>query len=74
MGRQINFYMLPEYEEEFIPYILQCKNVVMIAEPFESKSPNIISRLPEPFSKSFWHSIYFWHKNINGKLETKLWI
>ena len=71
MGRQINFYMLPEDEEEFISYALQRKGVVMIADPFESKSPNIISRLPEPFSKPFWHSVYFWNKNINGKLETK---
>lgn len=69
MGRQINFYMLPEDEKEFISDVLQRKDVVMIAEPFESKFPNIISSLPEPFSKPFWHSIYFW--TINGKLETK---
>ena len=71
MGRQINFYMLPEDEKEFISYVLQRKDVVMIAAPFESKFPNIISSLPEPFSKPFWHSVYFWSKNINGKLETK---
>lgn len=71
MGRQINFYMLPEDEREFISYVLQRKDVVMIAEPFESKSPNIISSLPEPFSKPLWHSVYFWNKNINGAPETK---
>jgi len=71
MGRQINFYMLPEYEKEFISYVLQRKNVAMITVSFESKSPNIISSLPEPFSEPFWRSIYFWDKNIDGKLETK---
>ena len=71
MGRQINFYMLPEDEKEFISYVLQRKGVVMIAPHFQSKSPDIVSRLPEPFSKPFWRSIYFWDKNVNGKLETK---
>jgi len=71
MGKQINFYMLPEDEKKFIAYVLQRNNVVMITAPFESKSPNIISSLPEPFSEPFWRSIYFWDKNVNGKLETK---
>ncbi len=72
MGRQINFYMLPEDEEEFVDYVLgQKKDVLMVAVPSETVSPKIIENLPAPFSEVTWNPIYFWAKNINGRLKTE---
>jgi len=64
--------MLPEDEEEFVAYVLgQKKDVLMVAVPSETASPKIIKSLPASFSEGTWNSIYFWAKNINGRLKTK---
>lgn len=72
MGRQINFYMLPEDEEEFVAYVLsQKKDILMVVGHSETASPKIIENLPATFSEGNWNPIYFWDRNVNGELKAE---
>lgn len=64
MGRQINFFMLPEDEEEFIRFVKSTGEVIVIPAITNKMPVESVENLPKAFSKPYWFSFYFLNKNL----------
>ncbi len=63
MGKQVNFWMLKQDEEEFAWFILSEPNVVMLGHSSPGPYLRIISELPHP-PERWWWSVYFWNRSF----------
>ncbi len=64
MGRQINFYMLPEDETEFIKFVKSIGNIEIHAYRSREIPFRSLKQLPKPFSVDFWGTVYLYNKAI----------
>jgi len=61
MGKQVNFYMLEEDEQEFVEFVLGQPETVMLGSAGRQETPSILDCLPVEDSPIIWRSrVYFW--------------
>jgi hypothetical protein len=54
MGRQVNFWMLAQDEQEFAKFVLSESNVAMIANLSQGPHLRIITELPRSPERRWW--------------------
>jgi len=61
MGKQVNFYMLEEDEQEFVEFVLSDGKTVILGAGSLQETPPILDRLPVEDSPLIWRNdVYFW--------------
>lgn len=71
MGRQVNFWMREQDEQEFAQFVLSEPNMVMLSDLSPGPHPRIIIELPHLPERGWW-SVYFWHRDF--PFEPVRWI
>jgi len=63
MGKQVNFYMLEEDEQEFVEFVLSDGKTVILGAGSLQETPPILDRLPVEDSPLIWRNdVYFWRR------------
>jgi hypothetical protein len=63
MGRQVNFWMLEQDEQEFVRFVLSEGNVVMLRNLSPGPYPCSTAELPRP-PERWWWALYFWERDF----------
>lgn len=67
MGRQVNFWMLEQDEQEFVRFVLSQPDVAMVTDLSPGPYPHIITELPRP-PERWWWAVHFWNRNFPFEL------
>ncbi len=63
MGKQVNFYMLEEDEQEFVEFVLGDGKTVLLGTAGFQEMPPVLDRLPveySPLDPKDWLTVFFW--------------
>ena len=71
MGKQVNFWMMEQDEQEFVQHVLSRPDVVVVGDLSPGPYPRVLHELPRP-PELFWWSVYFWHQGF--PFEPATWV
>jgi hypothetical protein len=62
MGRQVNFYMMPEDEREFVAFVRSERNVGIFKSVIPTPEIPLLDQLPLMHSEDYWYSLWLWDR------------
>ena len=71
MGRQVNFFMAKQDEDEFLKFAKQTGNVVVLPPVSATSDFQEVDVLPEPFSTDVWKQFWLWNRSITPSYQSE---